>query len=286
MKKIINKIEIDSKAKRILNSYFKRKNITIIDILENAGFDTNKPSKIYLEKSIKGNTEIIYEYENKKYTINLYSDRYIEIINYSYYNDGKDRQYDSYLLYKINKKVLEKSHIKPVHAEINTLGYYKKDENNKLIETSYEESEIYFSHQEVYWVDKKIWAIRVMPSNSFPYHIELKYYSGNNKMPNIKMDIINHKLKQYFITINMNTPIIEILKKICEINSITLDELSNGDLSFGISKKDKNYNDEEVKYLSFKNGILEVTENNETTIYEKQDDDYKPKDISVKKLKI
>lgn len=286
MKKIINKIEIDSKAKRILNSYFKHKNITIIDILENAGFDTNKPSKIYLEKSIKGNTEIIYEYENKKYTINLYSDRYIEIINYSYYNDGKDRQYDSYLLYKINKKVLEKSQIKTVHEEINTLGYYKKDENNKLIETSYEESEIYFSHQEVYWGDKKIWAIRVMPSNSFLYHIELKYYSGNNKMPNIKIDIINHKLKQYFITLDMSTPIIEILKKICEINSITLDELSNGDLSFGISKKDKNYKDEEVKYLSFKNGILEITENNETTIYEKQDDDYKPKDISVKKLKI
>lgn len=279
-----NIIQIDKKAKRILNSYFKHKNITIIDILKNTGFDTNKPSKIYLEKSIKGNTEIIYEYENEKYTINLYTDKYIEIIKYSYYNNGKDRQYDSYLLYRINKKILEKSQIKTIHAEINTLGYYKKDENNQLIKTSYEESEIYFSHQEVYWGERKIWAIRVMPSDSFPYHIELKYYNEN--MPNIKIDIINHKLKQYFITLNINTPIIEILKKICEINSITLDELSNGDLSFGISKKDKNYKDEEEKYLSFKNGVLEVTENNETTIYEKQDDDYKPKDTSAKKLKI
>lgn len=281
-----NKIEIDSKAKRILNGYFKRKKITILEVLQNAGFDTSKPGKIYLDKSPKGNYEIIYEYENKKYTINLYSDRYIEIVNYSYYNDGKDRQYDSYSLYKINKNIFELSTLETTHLEINTLGYYKKDENNKLIETSYEESEIYFSHQEVYWGDKKIWAIRVMPSDSFPYHIELKYYSGKNKMPNIKMDIINHKLKQYFSTLNMNTPIIEVLKKICEINSITLDELSNGELSFGISKKDKNYKDEEEKYLSFKNGILEVTENNETTIYEKQDDDYKPKDTSTKKLKI
>lgn len=279
-----NIIQIDKKAKRILNHYFKHKNITIIDILKNTGFDTSKPSKIYLEKSIKGNTEIIYEYGNEKYTINLYTDKYIEIIKYSYYNNGKDRQYDSYLLYKINKKILEKSQIKTVHAEINTLGYYKKDENNQLIKTSYEESEIYFSHQEVYWGERKIWAIRVMPSDSYPYHIELKYYNEN--MPNIKIDIINHKLKQYFITLNINTPIIEILKKICKINSITLDELSNGDLSFGISKKDKNYKDEEEKYLSFKNGVLEVTENNETTIYEKQDDDYKPKNSSAKKLKI
>ena len=41
----------------------------------------------------------------------------------------------------------------------------------------------------------------------------------------------------------------------------TIDELNNGYLSFGISKKDKNNKIEENKYISIKNGILEITEN-------------------------
>ena len=101
-----------------------------------------------------------------------------------------------------------------------------------------------------------------MPTDSFPYQIELKYYPQNNgEIPNIKIDTINHKLKEYFKTINMNDPIIEILEKICEINSITIDELNNGYLSFGISKKDKNNEIEENKNISNKNGIIEKTEN-------------------------
>lgn len=281
-----NKIEMDFKTKILLNIYLKHKNITIIDILKNAGFDTNIPSKLYIGKSPSGNNEFVYEYNNKKYNIYLSIDGYIEIIEYYYYNNGKNRQYDNYSLYKINKNIFRKPEIKTIHLEINTNAYYKKNENEKLIETDYNDEDFYFSHQEVYWGEKKIWAIRVIPNDSYPYHIELKYYPWNNgKMPNIKIDTINQKLKEYFATIDMNTPIIEILKKICEINSITIDELSNGYLSFGISKKDKNYKDEEEKYISFQNGVLEVTENNEVTIYEKVGEDYIPKN-TTKKLKI
>lgn len=281
-----HKIEIDSKTKILLNIYLKHKNITIIDILKNAGFDTNIPSKFYIDKSPNGNNEFVYEYKSKKYNVYLYIDGDIEIIEYSYYNDGKSRQYDSYTLYKINKSILKKPTIKTIHLEINTNGYYKRNQNNELIETTYEDSEFYFSHQEVYWGEKKIWAIRVMPNETYPYHIELKYYPYNNgKMPNIKIDTINQKLKEYFSTINIDTPIIEILKKICEINLITLDELNNGYLSFGISKKDKNYENEEEKYISFKDGILKAFENNEETIYEKDGENYIPKNITLNKIR-
>lgn len=267
-----NKIEMDFKTKILLNIYLKYKNITIIDILRNSGFDTNIPNKLYIGKSPKGNNELIYEYKKKKYNICLYLDGYIEIIKYSYYNNEKDRQYDSYSLYKINKNAFKKSTIKTIHLEINTNAYYKKNENGELIETTYEDGDFYFSHQEVYWGEKMIWAIRVMSNDSYPYHIELKYNPLNNgKMPDIKIDIIKLKLKEYFATININTPIIEILKKICEINSITLNELNNGYLSFGISKNNEN---NQEKYLLFKDGVIEVFENNETTTYIKEGDDY------------
>ena len=98
----MNNIQVDLTSKRILNGYFKRKHIHILDILEYAGFDTSKESKIYFGKSPNGIYELTYEYDNKKYTLNLYNDRYVEITEYTYYDNGKERQYNSYCLYKIN----------------------------------------------------------------------------------------------------------------------------------------------------------------------------------------
>ena len=72
----------------------------------------------------------------------------------------------------------------------------------------------------------------------------------------------------------MDIPLIEVIKKICEINLITLDDLMGGYLSFGITENKENQKDSVSKYLTIKDGILKINENCETLEYIK---DYVPK---------
>jgi hypothetical protein len=88
------------------------------------------------------------------------------------------------------------------------------------------------------------------------------------------VDVINQRLKDYFANINMDIPLIDVIKKICEINLITLDDLMGGYLSFGITENKENPKDSVSKYLIIKDGILKITENGETVEYVK---DYVPK---------
>ena len=274
-----NKIKITPKVEKILNFYLWP--ISIYDFLEKVGFDLSIPGRIYVDKSLKNGNELIYEYNNKKYNIYVYADNYIEIVEYFYYlneDDEQERYENSQGLYKINRNFLGKVlSIETERLEINTYCYYKKNENGELIETSHENCELSFPHQEACSPQKRCWAIRVGDyyyNEKFPYHINLVYNHYGDKVLDIKVDVINQKLKEYFANINMDIPLIDVIKKICEINLITLDDLMSGYLSFGITENKENQKDSVSKYLTIKDGILKINENVETLEYIK---DYVPK---------
>lgn len=268
-------LEIEPKVEKIFWP------ISIYDFLEKVGFDLSIPGRIYVDKSLKNGNELIYEYNNKKYNIYVYADNYIEIVEYFYYfneDDEQKRYKNSQALYKINRNFLGKVlSIETKHLEINTYCYYKKNENGELIETSHENCELSFPHQEACFPQKRCWAIRVGDyyyNEKFPYHINLVYNHYGDKVLDIKVDVINQRLKEYFANINMDIPLIDVIKKICEINLITLDDLMSGYLVFGITKNKENKKDNESKYLTIKDGILKITEDGQTLEYVK---DYVPK---------
>lgn len=272
-------LEIEPRIEKILNFYLWPK--SIYDFLEEVGFDLNIPSKIYVDKSSKNGKELIYEYNNKKYNIYVYADNYIEIVEYFYYlneDDEQERYENSQGLYKINRNFLGKVlSIETERLEINTYCYYKRNENGELIETNHENCELSFPYQEACFPQKRCWAIKAGDyyyNETFPYRIKLVYNHYGDKVLDIKVDVINQRLKEYFANISMDIPLLEVIKKICEINLITLDDLMGGYLSFGITENKENEKDSVSKYLTIKDGILKITENGETYEYVK---DYVPK---------
>lgn len=256
-------IMIEPKARKWINNYFriKGKGFTIYDILKEAGFDITFPSRIYFDKYPKDDYELIYEYKNKKYNINLFSDGVIEIVKYEY-----DKEYD-YLgercsaRYKIKNGFGGKTIFEIEDLEINETNYFKKNENGVVIEAPYKECDFSFCYQERYIGEKNIWAIRVEGWNSetFPYFIELRYfhYSRGNFF-DVKVDVINQRLKHYFATIDDETSIMEIFEKLCEINSVTLNDLNNGTLDFSVTTP--NNENSNGRFLSIKDGIIRITE--------------------------
>lgn len=274
MKKEYN-LEIEPKVEKMLWP------ISIYEFLKEVGFDLSIPGKIYVDDSTKGYNEIIYEYNNKKYNIRLCSNNYVEIIEYYYCYDcnKKLRRYQgSYSLYKIKRNFFSKAlSIETKHLSIDGIACYKKNENGKLVETSYEECEFWVPYQEVHRVKDEFWALRIGTpyyEEKFPYYMDLIYKHRGDKEFKVKVDVINQRLKEYFANVNMDIPLIDVIKKICEINLITLDDLMDSYLSFGITENKENPKDSVSKYLIIKDGILKITENGETVEYVK---DYVPK---------
>lgn len=179
-------------------------------------------------------------------------------------------------MYKINRNFLGKVlSIETERLEINT--YYKRNENCELIETNHKNCELSFPYQEACFPQKRCWEIKAGDyyyNETFPYRIKLVYNHYGDKVLDIKVDVINQRLNEYFANINMDIPLIDVIKKICEINSITLDDLMDGYLVFGITKFNEDNKEEDLKWLNIENGILKINENGEILEYIK---DYVPK---------